>query len=66
MLENGSDLYVNHQKIRHYCARLTKEEERRMPNLDVYVIWCICKLCYYSDVIYSFNWKSTVEQDGGV
>ena len=38
-LENGADLYVNErQKIQHYRARSTEEEEeleeRRMPNRD--------------------------------
>ena len=63
MLENGADLYINEcQKIRHYCTRYA-EERRRMPNQ---VVRRVCKLHYYSDVIYSFYWKSAVEHDGGV
>ena len=38
-----------------------EEEERRMPNRDF-----LMKLALYGDVIHSFNWKSAVEQDGGV
>ena len=52
-----------------------EEEERRMPNRDFfYSARCVRKLRYYSDVtgiyiilyIHSFDWKSVVEDDGGV
>ena len=44
-----------------------EEEERRMPNRDFfYFAWCVCKIALYSDVIHSFDWKSAIEQDGGV
>ena len=65
-LENGSDLHVNeHQKIRHYRARST-DEESRMPNGNFYFMQHAQKLCYYGDVIHSFDWKSAVEHNGGV
>ena len=67
-LENGSNLHVNErQKTRHYRARSTEEEQRRrMPNGDFYFARRICKLHYYGDGMHSFNWKSTVQHDGGV
>ena len=43
-----------------------EEERRRMPNRDFYFVRYVRKLRYYSDVIYSFDWKSAVEHDGGV
>ena len=36
-----------------------------MPNHD-FSLRVVRKLCYYSNVIYSFDWKSSVEHDGGV
>ena len=58
-LENGADLYVNeHQKIRDYCARSTEERRRIRRRMK--------KNAKYSDVIHSFDWKSAIEQDGGV
>ena len=67
-LENGGDLYVNeHQKIP--LGLLKKEEEekrRRMPNRDFFFVLCVRKIARYSDVIYSFDWKSAIEHDGGV
>ena len=73
VLENGADLYVNEcQKIQHYHARSAEErrrrrkEERRMPNRDLLLHTVRMENALYSDVIYSFNWKSAVEQDGGV
>ena len=71
-LENGAGLHVNkRQKIRHYRARSTEErrireeleERRRMPNRD-FLLRAVRAL--YSDVIYSFDWKSAIEHDGGV
>ena len=59
--------YVNErQKIGHYRARSTEERRRRMPNRHFYFARCVRKLRYYSDVIHSFDWKSAIEQDGGV
>ena len=34
--------------------------------ITTYFAWCARKLCYYGDVIHSFDWKSAVEHDGGV
>ena len=67
-LVNGADLYVNkRRKIRHYRARSTEERRRRMPNHHFfYFARCVRKLRCYSDVILSFDWKSAVEDDGGV
>ena len=73
-LENGADLYVNErQKIRHYHARSTEERRRRIrrkkknaKSLFFYFARCVRKLCYYSDVMHSFDWKSAIEHDGGV
>ena len=69
-LENGTDLYVNErQKIRHYRARSTEERRRKKKNAKsrfFYFVRCVRKLCYYSDVIHSYNWKSAIEHDGGV
>ena len=61
-LENGADLYVNErQMIRHYRARSTEERRRKKkPNHDFYFARCLRKLCYYSDVIHSFDWKSAM------
>ena len=68
-LENGADLYVNErQKIRHYHARSTEErrKKKKCQIANFYFAWCVRKLCYYSDVIHSFDWKSAIEHDGGV
>ena len=67
-LENGADLYVNvRQKIRHYARSTEERRGRRMPNHDFfYFARCVRKLALYSDVIHSFDWKSTIEHDGGV
>ena len=68
-LENGADLYVNErQKIRHYRARSTEERRRKKKKKNAksrffYFAWCVRKLRYYSDVIHSFDWKSTIEHD---
>ena len=44
-----------------------EEERRRMPNrYFIYFAQCVRKLCNYSDVIDSFEWKSAIEHDGGV
>ena len=46
---------------------LKKEEERRiMPNRDFFTSHGAYVNCAYSDVIQSFDWKSPIEQDGGV
>ena len=61
-LENGADLHVNQrQKIRHYRARSAEERRRRirMPNPDFYFARRVVNL-------YSFDWNSAVEHDGGV
>ena len=67
-LENGVDLYVNErQEIQNYRARSTEERRRKMPNrYFFYFARCVRKLRYYSDVIHSFDWKLTIEHNGGV
>ena len=52
---------------------LRKEEEEElerriiMPNHDFfYFALCVRKLALYSDLMNLFDWKSTVEHDGGV
>ena len=66
MLEYGSDLHVNErQKIRHYRARSTEEEEECQMAI-FYFVRHARKLRYYGAVIHSFYWKSAVEHDGGV
>ena len=72
-LENGADLYVNErQKIRHYRARSTEKRRRirrRRKKKNRYFIYfarCVRKLCNYSDIIDSFEWKSAIEHDGCV
>ena len=36
-----------------------------MQNRDfLYFVRCVRKLCYYSDAIHSFDWKSAIEHDG--
>ena len=66
MLENGSDLHVNErQKIRHYHAWSTGEEEERQMVI-FYFARRARKLRYYVDVIHSFYWKSAAEHDVGV
>ena len=43
MLENGSDLHVNEsQKIRHYCARCTGEEEEGEEEKHQMAIFTSC------------------------
>ena len=37
-----------------------------MPNSNFLFARCVGKLRYYGDVIYSFDWKSAIEHDGGV
>ena len=38
-----------------------------MTNRDFfYFAGCVPKLLYYSDVIFSFDWKSAIEHDGGL
>ena len=65
-LENGADLYVNErQKIRDYRARCTEEREECQIAI-FYFARCVRKLALYSDVIHSFDWKSTIKHDGGV
>ena len=40
MLENGADLYVNErQKIRHYHARSTEEEE---CQIEIFILCTVC------------------------
>ena len=45
---------------------LKKEEEEQCQIAIFYFAWCVCKLCYYSDIIHSFDWRSAIEHDGGV
>ena len=73
-LENGADLYVNErQKIRLYRARSTEERRRKIrkkknaqSRFFFNLVGCLRKLCYYSDVIYSFDSKYMVEHDSGI
>ena len=75
-LENGADLYVNEsQKIRHYRARSVEERRKRrrrrrrkQKNAKSRFLprACVRKLCYYSDLIHSIDWKSAIEHDIGV
>ena len=59
-------LHVNkRQKIRHYRARYTEEEEERQMVIFYFVLRAR-KLRYYGDVIHSFYWKCATEHDGGV
>ena len=67
-LGNGADLYVNECQKIHYRARST-EERKKKKNAKLrffYFARCVRKFRYYGDVIHSFDWKSTVEHDGGV
>ena len=50
---------------RHFALGLLKKEECQIANF-FYFAQCVRKLRYYSDVIHSFDWKSTIEHDGGV
>ena len=73
-LENGADLYVNErQKIRHYRVRSTEERRRRRKKKKnaksrfftlrgTYINCAIIAMLR----IYSFDWKSAIEHDGGV
>ena len=48
---------------------LKKEEEENKEECQIaifYFVRCVRKLRYYSDVIYSFDWKSAIEHDGVV
>ena len=74
-LENGAVLYVNErQKIRHYRARSTEERRKKKKKKKkknaksrfFYFTRCVRKFRYYSDVMHSFDWKSAIENDGGI
>ena len=45
---------------------LLKKEEEECQIVIFYFARCVCELCYYSDGVHSFNWKSAVEHDGVV
>ena len=66
-LENGADLYVNERrKIRHYRARSTEERRRKNAKSLFFTLCGAYVNCAIIAVIYSFDWKSAVEHDGGV
>ena len=74
-LENRADLHVNeHHKIRHYRGRSTEEKRKKTKKKEknnaksrfFCFARCIRKLALYSDVIHLFDWKSSIEHDGGV
>ena len=70
-LENGADLHVNERhKIQHYRGRSTekrrKKTKKNAKSQFFYFARCVRKLALYSDVIHLFDWKSTIEHDGGV
>ena len=44
---------------------MNKEEEECQITIFCFA-QCVHKIALYSDVIHSFDWKSTVEHDGGV
>ena len=57
--------------LRHYRARSIEERRRNNKKKNdksrfFYYKRCIHKLCYYSDVLHLFDWKSAIEHDGGV
>ena len=43
-----------------------EERRRRMPNHDFFTSRGAYVLALYSDVIHLFDWKSAVEQGGGI
>ena len=46
-----------------------KEEKKKEEECQIAIFYfarCVRKIALYSDVIYSFDWKSAVEHDGGV
>ena len=71
-LENGVDLYVNErQKIRHYRSRSTEERRRRKKNNAKSRFFTSCGAYVNCAIIhvamlYTFDWKSAIEHDGGV
>ena len=52
--------------VHFLCFSLRIRKKNNAQNKFFYFAWCVCKLCYYSDVIHSFDWKSHVKHDGGV
>ena len=74
-LENGANLYVHeHQEIQHITLRRSIEERRRKKKKEeeecqitiftsrgAYINCAIIAMLYTQ-----FDWKSAVEQDGGV
>ena len=68
-LKNGMDLHVKEcQKIRHYRARSTEERRRKKKNAKSRFFTsrgAYVNLRYIA-MLYSFDWKSAVEHDGGV
>ena len=72
-LENEADSYINEcQVIRHYRVRSTgkkKKEDNEEEECSIAIFYfarCVRKLRYYSDVLHSFDWKSSIEHVGGV
>ena len=43
-----------------------KNKKKECQMAIFYFTWRARKLCYYGDVIHSFDWKSAVEHNGGV
>ena len=53
--------------VRRYdTIALGLEEEEECQIAIFYFARCVRKIALYSDVIYSFDWKSAVEHGGGV
>ena len=56
MLENGTS-------IRRYDTRARSAEEEEECQIAIfYFAWCVRNMA----MLYSFDWKSAVEHDGGV
>ena len=49
-----------------FVRRRIRRRKKKNQITIFYFTRCVSKLCYYSDVIHSFDWKSAVEHDGGV
>ena len=42
-----------------------RNKKKNAKSLFFYFAWCVCKIALYRDIIYSFDWKSAINYDGG-
>ena len=55
------------RRVDTFALGLLKNKKKEECQITVfYFARCVRKLCYYGDVIHSFDWKSAVQHDGAV